>query len=284
MDFTQSQFISYILALSGTCGFIWFLFSKAEDTLKPKVKKDISTWLKNLDPVVPVENWPGQFAAVFDRIFGEKHLSWRCFRRSSMASIISVIIMSFVWVAIRPNEINPFVRDVNIVVLFAATITVSMLANLLPDYLSLLETKIFIRWMSLSNSLFIVFMLLILDLVITALIFISYYAFVGWVVGLMFIGDVDVTLQKFGVLLLDLIVLKQRNPPKALFFYSTFFTSVWLWIYVLSGLIVKLAQKLNIGLTWFKGKLDINKKPLSSMALVSIMIVTILFMVWPILR
>jgi len=51
MDFTKSQFVSYILAYGGVVGVIWFLFEKAADTLKPKVKKDISKWLKNIDPV-----------------------------------------------------------------------------------------------------------------------------------------------------------------------------------------------------------------------------------------
>jgi len=55
MDFTESQFISYILAYGGVIGVIWFLFSKAEDTLKPKVKKDISKWLGNIGAT---KNWP----------------------------------------------------------------------------------------------------------------------------------------------------------------------------------------------------------------------------------
>ena len=41
MDLTVSPLISYILALAGTSGFIWFLFAKAEDTLKAEKKKEI---------------------------------------------------------------------------------------------------------------------------------------------------------------------------------------------------------------------------------------------------
>ena len=114
MDFSVSPFIAYILALSGTCGFIWFLFSKAEDTLNDETKKSISDWLKNLDPIEPATNWPEQFAAVFDRIFGQKHLSWRCFSRSCIASIISVIIMIIVWESIWPLRVDTFFQKYDV--------------------------------------------------------------------------------------------------------------------------------------------------------------------------
>ena len=68
--------------------------------------------------------------------------------------------------------------------------------------------------------------------------------------------------------------------PPGTYFYTTFFTSIWVWIYALSGFTVKLAAKLN----WLKGILDIDKKPLRSMAMVSILIVTIIFVVVPFLR
>jgi len=32
-----------------------------------------------------VEPWPGTFAKVFDQAFGDKHLSWKCFHRSTVA-------------------------------------------------------------------------------------------------------------------------------------------------------------------------------------------------------
>jgi len=111
------------------------------------------------------------------------------------------------------------------------------------------------------------------------------------VVVLMFTGDwIDLqNVKNFGDMILKgMIPLGPGGFPNfpffGIYFYSTFFTSVWLWIYAISGFIVKLAQKLNIGLTWFKGKFDINQKPLRSMALVSIMIVTIIFVVVPFLR
>ena len=170
MDFTKSHFVSYILAYSGVIGLVWFLFSKAEDILKPKVKKDISKWLKNIDPEEHVKNWPGQFAAMFDRIFGEKHMSWKCFRRSSLASITSAIIVTFVWIALRPNEIRELFEDhilFGIMVISMSMIFWSLVFNLLPDYLSLLQTRLIIRWMSSSNSLPIILILVICDLIVS---------------------------------------------------------------------------------------------------------------------
>ena len=45
-------------------------------------------------------NWPSMFVALFDRVFTEKHLSWRCFRRSSVASVATVLVI-FLTIRIR---------------------------------------------------------------------------------------------------------------------------------------------------------------------------------------
>jgi len=299
MDFTKSQFVSYILAYGGVIGIIWFLFSNAEDTLKPKVKKDISKWLKNIDPIEPVKNWPDQFAAVFDRIFGEKHLSWRCFLRSSIASFSAIAIMIFIWLVLYPASFLATFEGMTSVEGAFVVLVFGSIVNLIPDYLSLLETRCLLLWMSRKSGKLWIFLLLVLDLIVTSLIIsiiglIVYTAIIGWSVwklatslGLTVEYPLKLVIERWIELLGRIWNLTTTggfpvNP--AIFFYTTFFTSIWLWIYALSGFSVKLAQKLNISLTWFKGKFDIDKKPLRSMALVSMLIVTIIFVVVPFLK
>ena len=88
---------AYALAWAGIIAGIWLLFEKTEEAVKPEIKVATARWLQNLDPHHVAKGWPEQFAAVFDSVFGERHLSWTCFRRSCLASLSSVLIMVCFW-------------------------------------------------------------------------------------------------------------------------------------------------------------------------------------------
>jgi hypothetical protein len=51
--------------------------------------------------------------------------------------------------------------------------------------------------------------------------------------------------------------------PLTIFFYSTFFTSVWLWLYVASALLAKLIHRLRLASTRLLPLMDIEAKPLT---------------------
>ena len=125
---------------AGPAAFIvlYGLFAKLEDIASPDAKRDIAAWLKRAEVPGSLVNWPSQFAALFDRVFGERHLSWRCFFRSSIASLAAVAVMTVIWAALRPMDaLNAYftmiMRD------WAVIIAMTLVAfNLLPDYASLL--------------------------------------------------------------------------------------------------------------------------------------------------
>ncbi len=76
MEFSIPPFLAYVAAWGATIAGIGYLFEKAEDTVTGETQQAISRWLRNLSPVGALSNWPAMFAAVFDRVFGERHLSW----------------------------------------------------------------------------------------------------------------------------------------------------------------------------------------------------------------
>lgn len=259
-------------------GGIWLLFERAEVVVTPETKAAISRWLRNLDPTTAFPNWPATFAAVFDRIFGERHLSWRCFRRSCAASFISVVIVTLFWAALRPHQFTMFVKDENYIFLVLIFVMACVL-NLIPDYLSLLESRHIIRWMSRRRSIVRIFALLAVDLLISAAI-IS-VAFFYWLAPILFKSG-DPVFNSFLSVLLHLLLLSSLSeglPSFGICFYSTFFTSVWVWVYALSGLVVRLGQYLGISLRGLKMILDLDKKPLRSMGLVAMLLVTLLYLV-----
>jgi hypothetical protein len=67
---------------------------EVEEKLRPEAKIQIWMWLAGTKTVEKVERWPETFVTVFERIFGTEPLSWTCFRRSALATIINLTVIS----------------------------------------------------------------------------------------------------------------------------------------------------------------------------------------------
>src|SRR5664279_2185562 len=72
-------------------GIVWKFFERVEAVLTDQTKFEIAVWLLGVKVGQKVETWPDTFAKVFDRAFGTKHFSWRCFWRSTVASTAVVL-------------------------------------------------------------------------------------------------------------------------------------------------------------------------------------------------
>lgn len=262
-------------------GGLWILFSRAETVASPEAKTAITSWLKNVKPEGTLSNWRSTFASVFDSIFGKKHLSRRCFRRSCVASVISVVTLMILWATMRPQQIWSYLDDPhfwthNFGVLFA-----TLWLNFLPDYFSLLETRYAIGLMQRAHSWARIVLILIADLIATTLIaFSAFLAFLGF--WYMMAGHEPDYLRW---LVYDFVshgifldATNYRGVPFGVWFYSTFFTSVWVWLYAISGLVVKLAGYLSIGFNRLKWFLDIENKPLQSLGIISMVLVTLIYL------
>jgi hypothetical protein len=83
------------LAAGGVlAGIVWKFFERVEAVLTDQTKLEIAVWLLGRKKRTSTpQNWPDTFANVFDRMFTNKHLSWRCFWRSSLASYMSLFVL-----------------------------------------------------------------------------------------------------------------------------------------------------------------------------------------------
>jgi len=270
-------------------GGLWVLFSHSEKVASPDAKKAITRWLKNVKLEGTPTTWPSTFVDVFDSIFGKKHLSWHCFWRSCVASLIAVIVVTSVWGVLRPKHFAGFFVDLRIllfsdVLLFFYGLALVLL-NLFPDYVSLLESRYIIRRMSaVQHSPGRILSLLALDVVLTVSIFLAaLFLFVSTVVYY-FGGTAEAVLGFYALAIDDILshgvfLSSERGSLSwGIFFYSTFFTSVWVWLYALSGLVVKLAGYLDIGFSRLKWFLDIETKPLHSLGIISMLLVTLIYL------
>ncbi|NET39058.1 MAG: hypothetical protein F6K19_44975 [Cyanothece sp. SIO1E1] len=148
--------------------------------------------------------------------------------------------------------------------------------NAIPDYFSLLETRYIIKRMATTNSIVAWFLYLILDFCLTIAIFllaaIVFSPLVNWFFNininpLRFLSNIQYGLRTFD------------SDYFSVFFYTTFFTSIWIWGYLLSGLILKLITPFRGGLLFLKSKLDIDNKPFRSMGVIIVTIISIIYLI-----
>ena len=348
MELSIPPALVYVASWLSVTGGVWALFDRAESVATEDAKQAIARWLRNLDPAGPLAQWPTTFAAVFDRVFGARHLSWRCFGRSCVASVASVAIVTGIWVVVRRAEAVRFITTdlADSLLLGLAVILLTLVINTLPDYLSLLKTRYVIRWMTTRPSLGRIGVGLALDGLLTTTLAAGVIVGVASRVSLNVAGLPQglagaATVREFvlkrvlpltseqGIPVIMQVDVyfpasqlkaaadqierevpsasKVRPPappplaapgrrrdappqfvisgiPWGIFFYSTFFTSVWVWLYAGAGGLLRLAASLGITFRRMRWFLDIENKPLRSLGMVSIVLITLGYLVMPLVR
>jgi hypothetical protein len=76
------------------CGIVWKFSERIENVLTDQTKGEIAKWLRGVKTSDRVRPWAYTFATMFDRVFGEKHFTWRCFW---LSGFISLTIASLAW-------------------------------------------------------------------------------------------------------------------------------------------------------------------------------------------
>jgi len=256
------------------CGFVWLVFVRLEPLLKKDTRDQIANWVSGSKHGDADNRWPATFGVVFDRVFTEKHLSWRCFWRSCVASYLAVVVMTAVL-----YMVNSSVREIFDGMRLQPLLGLGALAgilNLFPDYLSLLETRLVLRRMAKGSAgAFRLFGWLIFDAVVTAGIFTA--ALLAFVLA--FGGDVKDLVEGISNALLSLFGGTASGDFVGIFLYSTFFTSVWVWLYVFAGIAVRLIYRAKRIQSFVDKHLDVATRPLSVMGVVLIVVFTIAY--WP---
>ena len=263
----------YLMAWAGTTGGLWFIFEKAERALAEESREKVVAWLGATDFRSSIEAFPRQFAGLFDRVFGVNHFSVGCFYKSCIASLTSVAVVTATWSAVSGVRL-----ELSSVFMFGV---IAVFLNLLPDYASLLETRWAISWMDRTGR---IPSILLLDLVLTATIS----------VGLMFLGGVGVyvlfnqewppLISFFTDFFRTLVRFESSFESReealnvAIYFYSAFFTSVWLWLYAASVMLSRILLRMNKGVGFLLRVTDVERQPFRSMGFVSVLIVSALFL------
>jgi hypothetical protein len=159
---------SSILIWLGLLGSVWTIFEATESVASRDTKQRISHWLGRRLTARDTGSWPVTFVRLFDDVFGSRHFSVRCFYRSTLTSLAATAIVALIYVAGRWDNRSTFVWNLVGAEFFWYAIVLTLLITVIPDYASLLETRLVIGLMTQTNSITIVALLLILDILLTA--------------------------------------------------------------------------------------------------------------------
>ncbi|MBO9464362.1 sel1 repeat family protein [Tropicibacter sp. R15_0] len=214
--------------------------------LHPDRKSSIALWL--LGARGSEENWARSFCSIFDGIFGERHVSLRCFLASALFSLATVFGL---WLLFGTNETirtrMDSVQDLG------RALAIAAILNVLTDYISLFQTRWLLDLVTRTRSSLVHLFALLLDLILTtAIILLALWLFqLSPLYNLLTeipleTSDGEVTLSQIrdGETLGEVILL---YTPFSVFFYSTFLTSVWLWIYTAATHLMRLLAFLRLG-------------------------------------
>jgi hypothetical protein len=292
---SDSALEMYLLAWATTTGGLWFLFDRAERVATAEFGKRARGWLTGGEVGGWLQSLPSGFASLFDTVFGRRHFSLRCVSASAGASLLSVLTLAALAVAVLGPSGSQ--AGDSLLQRIGAALLIFGLVNLIPDYLSLLETRWLVRVIGARQSLFAMVLLLVADLLITgaialAAIFITAVGFPALATGPAGPSVMDIVtgwLPNLGSTLWQLltfepdVVFRGGNNVMAfsgrlsVFFYSTFFTSVWLWLYAASVLVSRVLLRMNSGVGLLLRVTDVENQPFRSMGFVSVLIVSALF-------
>jgi hypothetical protein len=261
----------------GLAGGVWGIFALMDPLIKPEVRKDLAQRLFTLNTVN--EGVLKLAPKLLDGVFGKDHLSNRCFLCSYFLSVLFFALITFVLLSVWYPE---FSDD------FTRFIFFGVIINCFADYVSLLETRVLLKNTSNMFSKKSIFFLLC-DFVLTILIFtvfgsgalFAYLIYSGQeitiIAALKYMWDVlifpytffaskeDMTFQ-------DILVLSA--------YLTTFSTSVWYWLYIISALIILAWKRLKTISEWMQRNIyELEQKPLTVLGAIAALFISALFWV-----
>jgi hypothetical protein len=298
---------TYLALWATVCSGIWMLFDQSERSVAAEVRADVARLLMTPRLRETVSRVPHLFRDAFDRVFGARHLSWRCFSRSCAASLLSVTAVLAFWLTTRP-EARMLASDPALLGAVVWLVALTGLMNFVPDYFSLLETRFLLgkaagRWRTGA--------ILLVDALVTAAIsFVLIRVSMEVVYGSgVVIGsgsgsivatdgvaqraidfgrwsdqltDMVLFRESYGGITLSMVVdgssgYGEVPVPVGIFFWSAFVTSAWLWLFALAHTLLSVIARLGEGFAPILRLFEVQVAPFRAMGFASVLLVSVAF-------
>jgi hypothetical protein len=247
----------YVQAAAGLAIFagVYKFFKTIDENLNKETASAIADWLLG-SPTEQPRHWPDAFANVFNKLFGEKQLSWKCVGVSALTTVVSLFGIAPFIVLSRGTPVNwRYILTV---------IPIQVLGGLVPGYLCILLTRRCIWLLQRTRPVFLALIVVVIA---------SYGGYLLSVTG-PFISDfLDAHLVHRYYGPEPFAGLKEGIDTMLGAVYAAILASlastIWLWLYLFSSLILKALVKVKKGFRGFSRTLNIKEKPVACLGLVA---------------
>jgi hypothetical protein len=278
-----TEIAAYVVSWAALVIGIWSLVVTFDDAARVEVRKQVTAWLTAEPSSGLAQGLAKILADSFDRVFGRRLWSLRAFWRSSLASAVWYAVIWSAWAGLHASTVSDAYRESSLWDL-GALAWLSIVLSVVPDYLSLTQTRFWIAFLARARSPLATAAVLCVNAAASALI-----ALTALVIALFCIdldaGATHLTWSDFAFDAredIDLLFAGAQKPtlvPAWFWLATTMMTSVWLWIYLLAGGVIRGAR----GFAWLSQQaarlVDVGRKPFSALAVVLVAIVTIAYLV-----
>lgn len=275
-------------------GWLYWVFSVIEESLRPDSRAQISRWLYAKPAVRGSHRWPEALIEAFDAYFGKKRVSIRFVSRVSLVSFSACLVLTLFWAArIAPRFQDPSI-DIDALPLIQDFDPISAEAlrklgyvwlwsfvffNLPADYVSTIETRLVLSRIA-SASFSRAMLWLVFDAVLSMAIFVTVFSFALIVWGTVFadlsdpIGSTTERVSDLfenGLRLSDRFEVGPRSMlllSNGIFLYSTLSTSLWVWASACANTLVRIVVATDRSLQWLQATFDVETRPLRTLGIV----------------
>ena len=278
-------------------GSVWALFALAEEHLAAPHRAQITRWLRG-----QTSHWPATFVAVCDSVFGPPTLSWSYVLRICVASHIAAFLALCLSGVLYPGTAGLMLL---VLFLYAPALMGSLaLMNLLPGCISILVHRGLLHrlgdrqgsqrvgtWLMLASIVTGVLALLACTLGFLV-VFMSSQAHLiqrpaAWIVG--YVESVikdpagGLSALQEAARLQPIILPGMAFPSFGIWLYAPCFPFVWVWLYLLSGVLIRGATALGCRRAFggTPGLLDLDARPLHTLGVVAVSLVSVMY--WTVL-
>lgn len=267
-------FATGILIFGFVAGVCW----KANDVISNTLKEAISDLVLGRRSIKEFDHWLLVVTTFFEIWFGKRHISLRCVVYSCITSLCSLFLFVTIHVLLNLNFI---VENIQILKssFYAILLLLSFgaLMNLVPDYISLLETRLILEKINASRcSISKILFYLIFDFVLTSLIFWIYFILIVASFVILFTNNRSI-LDAFYIgiprwaSIVDAYNFNQDRDSGiniGVFLYTTCVTSIWIWIFISLSAVVLVLKKIDAIRRPFELFLNFRGEPVKSLGVV----------------
>jgi hypothetical protein len=256
-------------------------FDEAEKNLSKETKGSLASLLMRAKPSEVMRLWSNTWIDMFDGVFGKQHLSWSCFLKSAGASVLFLCFMiavDFLSDGGFRAATHLFRFENGAIGFYLEVVSSALIANVFVDYVSLLETRFVLERIRNGNAIVCVPWLAVDFVVSGALFFIPWFVVSvtnGGTTTAIFFGTLlDENGQLPASVAISAIIQSMKlNTLLGPFVWSSYMTSVWVWIYAVALMMTSVLRSVE----FVRKRLDVEGRPLGA---VGFMAGSISAMIW----